>query len=74
MAPKVQSLKAGDVVEVATWRFGEEYARANGAGDDWEFDVTISVSSLISTSEITPPPAFSVTPANAPSAAAMRRM
>ena len=26
MAPKVQSLKAGDVVEVATWRFGEEYA------------------------------------------------
>ena len=74
MAPKVQSLKAGDVVEVATWRFGEEYARANGAGDDWEFDVTISVSSLISTSEITPPPKFSVAPANAPSAAAMRRM
>ena len=50
MAPKVQSLKAGDVVEVATWRFGEEYARANGASDvDWEFDVTTSVSSLIST-------------------------
>ena len=43
----MQSLKAGDVVEVATWRFGEEYARANGAGDDWEFDdisTTTSVS------------------------------
>ena len=45
MAPKVQSLKAGDVVEVATWRFGEEYARANGAGDDWEFDDNIRVES-----------------------------
>jgi hypothetical protein len=34
--PRLKSLRVGDNVSVAVWRFGEAYARSRVEGNNWE--------------------------------------